>query len=78
MKRPSEAFCRSQAMWAVIIGLRGKATAIAVPRLMRRGDAGGDGERQKRIVLGLGRPEALVAERLDLPRVGGNATSDRA
>jgi len=31
MNRPSEAFCRSQAIWARIIGLRGNATAIAVP-----------------------------------------------
>ena len=32
MKRPSEAFWRSQAMCARIMGLRGNATAIAVPR----------------------------------------------
>src|SRR2546427_12206988 len=37
-----------------------------------RRDAGGDGERKERIVLGLGGPEAVVAERLDLPRVGGD------
>jgi hypothetical protein len=35
MKRPSEAFWRSHAMWAVIIGLRGKTTAMAVPSLTR-------------------------------------------
>ena len=34
MKRPPEAFCRSQAMWAVIIGLREKTVAILVPSLM--------------------------------------------
>ena len=31
----TEAFWRSHAMYAVIIGLRGKATAIAVPNLIR-------------------------------------------
>ena len=35
MKRPSEAAWRSQAMWARIIGLRGNATAMAVPSLIR-------------------------------------------
>src|SRR3989338_323395 len=35
MNRPSEAFARSQAMCARIIGLRGNATAIAVPSLTR-------------------------------------------
>ena len=34
MKRPPEAFCRSHARWASTIGLRGKATAIAVPSLI--------------------------------------------
>src|SRR5206468_8090084 len=34
-KRPSDAFWRSHAMWAVIIGLRGNATAMAVPSLRR-------------------------------------------
>ena len=31
MKRPCEAAAKSQAVCAMIIGLRGKATAIAVP-----------------------------------------------
>ena len=35
VKRPPEAFCRSHAMWAVIIGLREKTVAILVPSLMR-------------------------------------------
>ena len=35
MKRPPEALARSHAMWASTIGLRGKATAIDVPSLMR-------------------------------------------
>ena len=35
MNRPPEALARSQEMWARIIGLRGKATAIDVPSLMR-------------------------------------------
>jgi hypothetical protein len=34
MKRPSEAFCRSHAVMARIIGLRGNATAIDVPSLI--------------------------------------------
>ena len=34
MKRPAEACWRSQAMWAVIMGLRGKATAMDVPSLI--------------------------------------------
>src|SRR2546422_5840215 len=32
----------------------------------------GDGERQEGVVLGLGRPEAVVPERLDLARVVGD------
>src|SRR5262245_22592912 len=35
MKRPPEALARSQEMWARTMGLRGKATAIDVPSLMR-------------------------------------------
>src|SRR5438128_6775659 len=35
--RPPDAFWRSHAMYAVIIGLRGNATAMAVPRLIRSG-----------------------------------------
>jgi hypothetical protein len=35
MKRPPEALARSQAMCARIIGLRGNATAIDVPSLIR-------------------------------------------
>ncbi len=31
MKRPSEAACRSQAIWARVIGLRANATAMPVP-----------------------------------------------
>ena len=34
MKRPSEAFWRSQAMCARTIGLRGNVTAMAVPSLI--------------------------------------------
>ena len=71
VKRPPEAFCRSQAMCAVIIGLRENTVAMLVPSLMRDVDGGGDAERQIGIVLGLGRPEAVVAHGLDLPRVVG-------
>ena len=35
MKRPPEALARSQQMWARTIGLRGNATAMEVPSLMR-------------------------------------------
>ena len=35
VKRPPEAFCRSQAMCAVIIGLRENTVAILVPSLIR-------------------------------------------
>src|SRR5215469_18653167 len=35
VKRPADAFCRSHAMWAVIIGLLEKAVAMLVPSLMR-------------------------------------------
>src|SRR5262249_34687402 len=36
-----------------------------------RGERGGDGERQVRVVLGFRRPQAVVAHRLDLARVLG-------
>ena len=36
ISRPPDAAWRSQAVWATTVGLRGKATAIAVPRLTRR------------------------------------------
>ena len=35
MKRPREAACRSFATYAVVMGLRAKATAIDVPREIR-------------------------------------------
>ena len=35
MKRPPEALARSHEMWASTMGLRGKATAIEVPSLIR-------------------------------------------
>ncbi len=35
VKRPPDAFCRSQAVCAVIIGLREKTVAMFVPSLMR-------------------------------------------
>ena len=34
-KRPPESCCRSQATWAVTIGLRGNAMATLVPKVMR-------------------------------------------
>ena len=37
-KRPPEAFCRSHAVWAVIIGLREKTVAMLVPSLIREVD----------------------------------------
>jgi hypothetical protein len=35
MKRPSDAACRSHDVWARVMGLRAKATAMAVPRSTR-------------------------------------------
>ncbi len=35
MKRPREAFCRSHAVWAVIMGLRENTVAMFVPSLIR-------------------------------------------
>ena len=35
VNRPAEAFCRSQAMCAVIMGLRENTVAMLVPSLMR-------------------------------------------
>jgi hypothetical protein len=38
VKRPPEAFWRSQAVWAVIIGLRENTVAMLVPSLIREVD----------------------------------------
>ena len=38
MNRPSDAACRSHAIWARFIGLRAKATAIPVPSSTARVD----------------------------------------
>ena len=61
MNRPSEAACRSHDVWARVMGLRAKATAMAVPRSTRSVLSGGQQQREERVVAGLGHPDAVVA-----------------
>jgi len=61
MKRPPDSACRSHAVIACASGLRGNATAIDVPSLMRLGVLAAMAKRQIGIVAGLRGPHAVEA-----------------
>ena len=62
MNRPPDARCRSFAVYAVTIGVRGERDGDAGSELDALGVLGRDRERQERIVRGLGRQQPVVAD----------------
>ena len=82
-KRPLEKRWRSWALWARVIGLRAKATAMPVPSSMRSRVLGGQEQRQERVVVGLGattrrrsRPPPASGRRGDAREVTADASVD--